>query len=423
MANFELRTWEPASVSGLSRSQRRAGGYLAYVPDRLAGRRFTLDGDVAADISDAEREIAALDHSTSTLAGSEGLARILLRAESVASSRIEGLVVGSRRLLKADIARQMGEAVRSETEVEVLANIDAMAHALGAIDAGNGFSAKLLCDIHSTLLAPTSYSHLGGRIRTSQNWIGGNAYSPIGAAFVPPPPELVGELVTDLCAFCNSDSLPPLSQAAIAHAQFETIHPFADGNGRVGRALIHMILRRRGLTTRTTPPISLILATISKEYVEGLTATRYVGESNSPAASAGIGAWLETFSIAARRSVIDANVFEQRIRDMRSRWLTALGSVRADSALAKLIATIPGTPMMTPSGAAALIGRSLSSTAEAIARLADAGILAPTVAGRRRGQVYEAREVIEAFTLLERQLGSPAGDTTLEKPSRPAPSL
>jgi Fic family protein len=95
-----------------------------------------------------------------------------------------------------------------------------------------------------------------GHIRAAQNWIGGSSYNPCSAAFVPPPPELVHDLLDDLCHFCNDDSLPAVAQAAMAHAQFETIHPFVDGNGRTGRALVHFVLRTRGLATRVLPPIS-----------------------------------------------------------------------------------------------------------------------------------------------------------------------
>lgn len=102
----------------------------------------------------------------------------------------------------------------------------------------------------------------GGRLRTLQNWIGGSAYNPCSAEFVPPPPEAVSGLLDDLVAFCNDDALPALAQAAIAHAQFET-HFFVDGNRRTGRVLIHLVLRRRGLGLRVLAPVSLVLATWS----------------------------------------------------------------------------------------------------------------------------------------------------------------
>jgi len=133
-------------------------------------------------------------------------------------------------------------------------------------------------------------------IRSEQNWIGGAASSPRDAEFVPPPPELVPDLLDDLCAFCNREDVPASVQAGIAHAQFETIHPFADGNGRVGRALIHVVLRRRALAPRYVPPVSLVLAADAsprtREKVERLARARRVPVLMGPVAErlgAGLG--------------------------------------------------------------------------------------------------------------------------------------
>src|SRR6201999_2938774 len=112
---------------------------------------------------------------------------------------------------------------------------------------------------------------------------GGISFNPCSAVFVLPPQEHVLGLMQDLCEFCNQDALPAVVQAAMAHAQFETIHPFVDGNGRTGRALVHVILRRRGVAPRLLPPVSLVLATWATDYVAGLTATRYSGTQTSAA--------------------------------------------------------------------------------------------------------------------------------------------
>ena len=125
MAHLEERLWTSA-FAGMTRRDRRPRRYSAYLPDRLAARHVVLDGDVAADVADAEAELIRLNAAADTLVDTEALARLLLRAESVASSRIEGLVVGSRRLLRADTARQLGEEVRDVTAAEILANIDAI---------------------------------------------------------------------------------------------------------------------------------------------------------------------------------------------------------------------------------------------------------------------------------------------------------
>jgi Fic family protein len=233
-------------------------------------RRFVFGGEEAADIADAERAIIGLDRRSAVLADTEALARLLLRAESVASSHIEGLIVGTRRLLRADAARELGEEQTDVTAGEVLGNIDAMAFSMKLMDGRRRIDLTSLLETHRRLFANTPVAKHGGRIRDTQNWIGGSSYNPCSAAFVPPPPEKVKDLLIDLCRFCNDDTLPSVAQAAIAHAQFETIHPFADGNGRVGRVLIHMILRRRGLTKRISVPVSLVLATRSRDYINGL---------------------------------------------------------------------------------------------------------------------------------------------------------
>src|SRR5262249_38906657 len=152
-----------------------------------------------------------------------------------------------------------------------------------------------------------------GRLRDRQNWISGSSYNPCSAAFVPPPPERVAALMEDLCAFCNGTDLPAIAQAAIAHAQIETIHPFADGNGRTGRALIHVILRRRGLAPLVLPPVSLMLATWSTDYVGGLTAMRYAGDAGSEDAQRGVDRWVALFAAATTRAVGDAERYEASI--------------------------------------------------------------------------------------------------------------
>jgi Fic family protein len=111
------------------------------------------------------------------------------------------------------------------------------------------------------LLAGVRLKRFAGRLRDQQSWIGGSSYNPCAATFAPPPPELVADLMDDRCAFCRTDPLPAIAQAAIAHAQVERIHPFADGKCRTGRALIDLVLRSRGFAIRVLPRVSLVLAT------------------------------------------------------------------------------------------------------------------------------------------------------------------
>ena len=419
MAGYERRQW-PGSPAGQPHRERRPCSYDAYLPDPLVGRDFALPGDVAADVAAAEAALVRLDASAAALAGARSFARMILRAESVASSRIEGLVVGGRRLLRADAARRLGNDPRDRTAEDVLANIDAMSMGIEAVGAGDPIEPAILLEMHRLLLAGTTLEIHGGRLRDQQNWIGGGGYNPCAAAFVPPPPELVEGLVDDLCAFASADLWPPLVQAAIAHAQFETIHPFVDGNGRVGRALIHLVLRRRGLGLHVQPPISLVLATWSSAYVAGLTATRYVGPPGSAEARDGLAGWIALAAEACLRAAADAARFEEQVESLQTQWLERVGPARRDSALRLLVDALPEAPVLTTSLAADLIGRSLRATTQAMDQLVRAGILVQITVGRRN-RAFEAPQLIEAFTAFERGLASPEGDTAIADPSRPVP--
>ena len=419
MASFEERMWEGNSA-GLTRRDRMPCWYSVYLPDFLMSRSFSFDGDVAADLADAEADLVRLNTRVEALSDTESLARLLLWAESVASSRIEGLAVGGRRLLRADVARQLGAEVRDLTAIEVLANIDAMLWGVEAVSPGAPITLDILLGVHRRLLAGTLLEEHGGRIRTAQNWIGGSSYNPCSASFVPPPPEMVEGLLEDLVSFCNDDGLPALAQAAIAHAQFETIHPFVDGNGRAGRVLIHLVLRRRGYAEYFLVPVSLVLATWAEDYVAGLTTTRYVGEAASQPAHAGINRWVALFATACRRAMEDANRFEEQVRQLQQSWRQRAGNPRRHSAASRLIDALPSAPALTVATAAQLTGRSFQASNQAIQQLATAGVLAQ-VNVDRRNRAFEAPELIELFTALERQLSSPSGDTFVSAPLRPVP--
>ena len=418
MGKFVDREWiSRHSSDGFPRAYRREGLYRAFVPGFLAGREFAFDSDVFADIADAERAAARFDHAAEVLSSTEALARILLRAESVASSRIEGLEISAQRLLRADAARSEGLAATDRTAQEVLANVDAMTY---AVESGGAITVERILEVHRRLLAPTRLAVHGGKIRSEQNWIGGTSYNPFGAAFVPPPHEHVPELLVDLCAFANEDALPATVQAAIAHAQFETIHPFVDGNGRTGRALIHMILRRRGLVTRTLLPLSLVLATHTSDYVAALVSTRFLGSADSPEGLRSMNDWVALFAGASRRAIANGEDFEARTRAIVNTWLARIGPMRSDSATLALARALPATPIVTARSVQKTLGVSFATANKAIATLEAAGVLTKTRVGRRN-RAFEACEIVDAFTGLERQLASPASDTFASPPERPVP--
>lgn len=419
MATLIERRWAPAEVVGLPRRDRRGCDYLAYLPDLLSTREIYLSGTTAADVADAEAAMATFNARASTLGNTEALARLLLRAEAVASSHIEGLVVGGRRLLRAEAAGALGERGVDVTAAEVLGNIAAMDFAVQHLT--GSVTVEGILETHRLLLDDAGRHPYGGRFRNEQNWIGGSSYNPCSAAYVPPPEGRVEDLVDDLCAFVNGDTVPVVAQAALAHAQFETIHPFVDGNGRTGRALIHVVLRRRGLCPKAVPPISLVLATRATDYIAGLTSSRYLGPPDRPAAVDGMNHWIATFAAATTRAAIDAGHFEDRIDALRSNWRDRLGNVRARSATAELLDRLPGMPITTVNGAAEVMGRSFTAASDAIDRFVQAGILTQVTVGRRN-RAWEATEVIDAFTDLERALASPTGDTRAAGPTRAVPA-
>ena len=413
MARYVTKHWK-AGFEGATRAERKGSPYRVYEPDTLCGRRLMLEGSVAADVSDAERALIEFDASASALRNTEALARLILRAEAISSSRIEGLVIGPRRLLKAEL----NSGGNDVTATEVMNNIRAMDEAV-ALAASGPLTVDGLCEINRSLLVGTNAEEYAGIVRTQQNWLGGNYHNPCRAEYVPPVPEAVPALLDDLVAYCNSDTLPPLAQAAVAHAQFETIHPFADGNGRVGRALVHIVLRRRGLCAHAVPPISLSLATFADAYVKGLAAFRHEGDPCGNAAAEGVGEWLSFFAGCTIRACRRTGEFERRLDDLRQAWLDAVDG-KPTSGVVAVTDAMAGRPLFTSNQMVEATGLTPPTVNDAIRRLEAAGVVKQVNAGKR-SRAFEAQGVIDLFTGFERTLASIADDTAVAKPSRPVP--
>ncbi len=379
---------------------RRACEYEAFIPDPIEELKVTIPGDVAGVVSDAERAIADLNRA----AGSElmPLARLLLRTESIASSKVEGMQLDARSLARAEANQETGRKVGSNA-AEILANIDAMQLAVERASNLEALTPADLLQIHRVLLERAPNSEIAGRFRSTQNWIGGNDYNPCGAAFVPPPPGEVDRLLSDLCVFMNDLVLPPLVQAAIAHAQFETIHPFEDGNGRTGRALVQVVLRRRGLTPAFVPPISIVLARDKDRYLRGLTLFREDRLAD----------WIELFAAATAEAATLAAHYATRVRELQDRWRERLredSSPRADAAAWSLITILPAHPIITVPVAVAATQRTKPAVANAIAELEAAGILV-RVTDSARNRAWESDGLLDLVVGLEAGIAeSPADD-------------
>lgn len=399
------------------RKHRRPCEFTAYVPDALQEHTLDLSAELAADVADTERGLAAFEGAPDE--GLEQLARFLLRAEAVASSKIEGLQVNSRRLARHEARIAAGIPDQDATADAVLGNVLAMRHAVDQVATVETVELRHLLDIHSALMEHSDQPDIGGQLRTRQNWIGGNDFNPCQAVFVPPPPEYLADLLDDLCRFINRDDVPGTVQAGLVHAQFETIHPFADGNGRTGRALIHVVLKRRGLARHFVPPISLTLATRASAYIDALTHFRYVGAADSPQAHSGIRDWLDLFLSATRRATADAANLQSLLGQVQLEWRTA-ARPRTGSAADRLLSELIANPVVTAEDVIRLTGASRSSAFAAIETLSAADVIRP-VGDQKRYRMFEAPRVFEVLTDYERGAATESGDTRGERPKRAVP--
>lgn len=400
---IEPRVWRPTIDHGAGRRHRVAQTIDCFVPDPIIDWDPTLTASTAALIAEADAEVREFDRQAPDVKGLDALARQLLRQESVGSSRIENLIVGQRRLARA----AAGGAERDATAGLIMGNVRAMERAIALATEPRPLTRDDIVAIHRTLFEGTVDEPLAGVVRQEQNWIGGSSFSPAGAAFVPPPHEYVEELLDDLAAFLNLDDLPVTLQSAIAHAQFETIHPFLDGNGRTGRCLIHVVYRRRGLATSVVPPISLVLATHNRLYIGGLIAYRF-GDLKD---------WLLLFAASTVKAVDRAHDLAQRVDVLREEWLERVGRPRSHASSRALLDQLAAEPILTVARAAELAGVSETAAASALDALERARILKRT-SQQRWGRRWEAPEVFELLDAFERAVATP-GDGT--RPARAAP--
>ena len=406
MAGWSEGQWEPTVAEGVPRRDLRTGTYARYVPDLLEAHPLTFDSTLARKIADAERAVRALN---TTGGGSlASIARFLLRSEAIASSRIEGVAPSAKQVALAELGGREHVRGVSEQAQLVANNMTVVREATTALVAANDVTVDDIVALHRALM-PEDARHHG--LRTVQNWIGGSDWHPIDADFVPPPAELVRGLMSDLVDYINGAAHSPLVQAALVHAQFETIHPFTDGNGRVGRALIHTVLARRGLTTTAILPISLVLSTWRDRYVAGLVAYRHQGDPAEAESIAGVRAWVSTFVEAAESAATQSADLAEKVEALRAAWITRVASTReslglrptprADSASARLLQLLPEAPVVTASTLQQILGVSFPAASTAPDELRQAGVVT-TFKIERSATAYLATEVLDLITVAER---------------------
>ncbi|GAA4982094.1 Fic family protein [Kineococcus glutinatus] len=375
---LESVPWQPADAAYGPRSgrSRHQGPYEAAVPAVIAHARPSLPVAAMALVTEASAEIARFDGEVLGSGRVISFAALLLRTEAASSSQIEHLTSSPKAIALAELGRR-GRANADE----IVANVAAMHTALQQTE---HLDVEAVLEMHRVLMT-TSMPHAAGRWRSEQVWIGGSGRSPHGADYIAPVHQRVPAAMADLMAFIARDDLPVLAQAALAHAQFEAIHPFPDGNGRTGRALLHAQLRVARLAREALVPISAGLLADTGRYFQALDAyragdvepiVRQVCEAVFPAVG------------NARRLIAD-------VRDARARWAQQIRA-RRDAAALRLADLVMTRPVVDAKLVAEQLQISPVNAQVAIDRLVDATVL-EQIGNGRRDRVWQAPEVLAAM--------------------------
>ena len=341
-----------------------------------------LPSDTLALADEASAEIARFDAEMG--ADIAPYAPLLLRSESAASSRIENLTASAKAIALAEI----GDPTKKNANI-IVANTRAMQAALALAEQ---LDEQAILDMHAALLGG-SHPEWVGHWRTEQVWIGGSNYGPHGASYVPPHHDRVPAAMVDLVAFMRRVDLPTLAQATVAHAQFETIHPFPDGNGRTGRSLIHSLLRARGLTRTVTVPVSAGLLTDTESYFDSLTAYR----SGAPETI------VELLADAAFRAVGNGRTLVADLAAVRADWADRI-VVRKGASAHRLADLLLRQPVVDSAIVQRELGVAATNANTAIEHLEERDILTK-VSGNYRNRKWAAPQVLAALDDFSERAG------------------
>lgn len=383
--------WERVHVSpdftGITAADRRGGSYLRYHPDLLVPVDAELDAEV---LEYAAGVTAALARLGERLRANPLpiLYSTLIRSESISSSWIEGI----RETPRAIAIAQIDDGAATHGASQIVRNVEAMREAVEILGRG-AWRHEDIHRIHHDLLPwhPVGY-------RTDQVWIGGT--TKFNAAYAAPPADKVEAYVADLLDYANTSGDLPVVQAAVVHAQFETIHPFEDGNGRVGRALFHGVLNRSGLVDGGVIPLSTALRNDERGYVRALTEYRHDGAARRSALNSYVGRFL-TYVDAA---VTVAERFRVAATDIHDRWRSAVQGFRADSSIHRAVDLVIEQPVISAGYVAADLGVSAVSAQNLVKQLESVGIIKPATGKYRRSSLYQADDILNLL-----QFGAEAG--------------
>lgn len=373
---------EDAYLIPKSRRRKITPTYRAAIPAEIRHARPDISAELAERLADARTRLARFDEHQSSLAFN--LPSLLLRSESAASSQIENLTSSARNIALAELS-----STAPSNALVIAGNIDAMRCALHLED---DLTIDGIRQIHRQLLKKASLD-FAGELRNEQVWIGGTPYSPHGALFIPPVPGRIDACLGDLCIFAETEDIDPLAKAALTHAQFETIHPFIDGNGRTGRTLLHRMLRSDGVLLHATVPISAGLLHDIDDYMSALSS--YQQGDPTPIIGQVCGAIDLALVVGQKTS--------RAIADLVEDWTTRMRE-RSGSRIFDLPALLVEQPVVNSNYVASGLGVTRRAATSIISRACEYGILKP-LGNAQRGDFYQASELIAVLDEISSMAG------------------
>lgn len=377
--SYEELAWrvDPEALEGVPKSRRRkiTATYHAAVPFKLRGKNISIPVELQKRIEEVSFALVRFDAQQE--ARGYDLPALLLRSESAASSQIENMTSSVRNVALAELSGDVAQNARV-----IAGNVAAMRNALSF---SGELSVRRIREVHEALMARGGQgagASFGGCLRDEQVWVGGTAYSPHGALFVPPCVQRVPGCLDDLVAFVNGSDMGSVAKAAVAHAQFETIHPFIDGNGRTGRVLLHAILRSEDVLRHASLPISAGLLHNIDAYMNAIVQF----QAGNPLAI------VEQLTDALELAVVVGNAVARDIDEVFAQWAERMHE-RRGSALLRLPNLLAKQPVVNGAFVAAELGVSTRAASTVIEKACELGMLSP-MGNRRRGVFYQCDELI-----------------------------
>lgn len=371
--------------------RRQPGQYRAFIPAPLPPvPPVLLSGALQARLSTADRALGRLDGSVQTLPNPDLFVFMYVRKEAVLSSQIEGTQSSLQDLLAAE-ANLVGAEGRPQDVDEVVNYVDAMNYGIARLET-LPVSTRLIGEIHARLLRGVRGSHLTpGELRRSQNWIGPGGSTIADATYVPPPPEELPQLLSNLERFLHQDTgLPDLVAIGLAHAQFETIHPFLDGNGRVGRLVISFLLTERGILHKPVLYLSHWFKRYRQEYYDCLQGVRDNGDWEK---------WLDFFLRGVAEVSAEATTTARRILALREEHRSAITANlgRAAASGHRVLESLYDRPIISVADVEKLNSTGFAAANDVVARLVSIGILRE-VTGHARNRRFRYEPYVRLFT-------------------------